>query len=418
MATNDVIMAKVIEAGKLDEKYLEEALSKTAIKKRSLEDANKFIDVMARKIYQLEAIVSELKQAVGVKMNQMEENINGRINNNGEALARLEEKAGKAEKEAHTKTFNIERRQIAANLIIKKLPGEGESKEEMTEKMRTIFDTIGAGHIRIKEAIRFKKKDDDTREWFVPIVKVVLEDAGQRAEVFRHLSNLRGTEWNRCSVSEEHPECVKEEVNEKNYQAMCYRHYNPTSKTRIKYDKVGYPQLQAKMPGEAQWSYPAQEELKRLVDQYKLRNQMREGLAAAVGPSGSGGNGNGGNGKGAKEKKNANSKAKRSSAAPVPAASASAAATPATGRTRDSRTSQAAAASAAATAQSAPPTSYKTVEKSMKEKKARGAAAAAAAVAVLQQQHDEDDEDDDESGTESELPAEAVGDHNDAEDEQ
>ena len=322
MSSNNSIseasLAKVREAEKTDEKFLEEALSKVG-KKKTVEEAHRHIEVLVRSVLSLKAEVSELKAGLGArmdrvedKMDQMEAGLKQDIAENQQSLGRLEEHNQEekearrtAAKEAHIKTYHHQKKQVAANLIFKMMPGEDESTEEMTEKIRNLLNNIGCGAVGVREAYRHKKRADAS-EFFVPIVKVILEDAGQRYDIYKKLKNLRGTEWNQVSVSEETPDCVREEVKKAGYNAMCYRKLKPGSKTMIKFTDECLPYVAMRMRSEDDWEAVDEGELGRIVEQYETRQQQQKATDNAI--------------KANKERKDKKKKAKNTAAAAAAAA--------------------------------------------------------------------------------------------------
>ena len=389
---------KLREGDANDKKFLAEVMD-NGKKKRNVEESNKVVDAMYRRINFLENRVVELESQLGAQMGQMKEDIMEEMETHSAAFNRLEdhnkkqaEAAKKKEEESHVRTFKLEMEQVAANLIIRNFPGDGESKEDMTAKITDVFEAIGAGHVRIKEAFRFRKRGD-APEWIVPIVKVVLEDASQRSEVFKNLSNLRSTEWDRCSVSEEFPNCVREETKIKNFQAMCFRINNPGFKTKIKFVK-GHPQVQAKVAGQEKWDYPHVNVLKKLVEDWKRNKQANQEMSApqdgseggqvVAGPSGANREG-----VAAPKRGNQNQKAKEN-VEPKKQRIAT-------------RNSAAAAARPAASAPAKAAAAEKGKGPFQAKRTLKGAEAAAAAVA-----HVLDQEKADESGTESDIAPEAT----------
>ena len=160
----------------------------------------------------------------------------------GNRVDKLEKKFNEQAEDAHLRTFFLERKAVAPNLIIKNIPkAENETKEQLSDQVRDVFATMQipedeydiADVFRIKKNERKPSKAGQAKD-YPPLIKVRLRDASMKGAIFRKVTTLKGSAFEKISIENEVPASVRREYGEKQKEAYEIRKESGfKTKTRI-----------------------------------------------------------------------------------------------------------------------------------------------------------------------------------------
>ena len=181
-----------------------------------------------------------------------------------EKLASVEETVNKAlleqKMESQTRNFHLEMSMVSNNLIFRNfpLPDNGiEDKAKLKMGVQDLFQAMGIGpRINVKEAIRFKKKEDDGRRpsWAEMVdrnqkpglVLVKLGNVEMKKIIFSNIRKLKGTLFQKVSINNQVPKCVLPLVTELEIKARKIR-VDSGFKTKTKIElNSGKPKIMIK----------------------------------------------------------------------------------------------------------------------------------------------------------------------------
>ena len=246
--------------------------------KLGMSDLQQVVRIMAMKLREVElqkGLLEEMKKDQA-ETNARMSNVEKELKIMNERNAAADAKSDEAEREAHERLFRVEKRDLAPNLVIRNLMGEGETKEEAVEKIREIIEIMGVtDEVRVRNAVRFRRSKNSNKAK-PTIVRVVLDDAGMKPIFFKNINRLKGTPWQRISVANEYPACVREQVKDLDFEGMLYRKAHPGAKTKIDF-KGAEPKLAYRLPEwkVGEWDVPNPDEIADLKREREITNSNR-----------------------------------------------------------------------------------------------------------------------------------------------
>jgi hypothetical protein len=159
--------------------------------------------------------------------------------------------------DAKERTFNLEKRAVAANLIIKNLPlaqgVEFETNNQTRAAINAIFAKMNLEGVVVTDCYRFKKGAKSPAH-IPPFTIVKLKEPGMKSEIFKKVNLLSNSEWKSCSISNEVPAPVRAEVRLKEEEAWNYPKVNAGTRTKIELVK-GIPKIKVKPAGSASYIF-------------------------------------------------------------------------------------------------------------------------------------------------------------------
>jgi hypothetical protein len=117
-------------------------------------------------------------------------------------------------KAAANRAFQIDRKAVAANLVVKNLPTQqpNETREQTDKEVSNLFDSINFdGRFIIKEVYRHRKHEN-SKSQNPPLVVIRLEDPQMKAIVFRSLRSLENPHYKKVSFANEVPASARAKV--------------------------------------------------------------------------------------------------------------------------------------------------------------------------------------------------------------
>lgn len=152
--------------------------------------------------------------------------------------------------EANERTYNIEKKACAANLIIKFVPltndGEDETKQQTKEQVNKILKRIKVDkEVKVKDCFRFRRRQAEEgeaeeggarnggRDPPPPVILVKLESASMKGRIFKNLKKLQRSPFSHISVNNEVPASFRKIVWEREQVARQLRLTYTGLKTKV-----------------------------------------------------------------------------------------------------------------------------------------------------------------------------------------
>ena len=157
--------------------------------------------------------------------------------------------------ETTARTYKVEKKAYAANLIIRNVEkrNEIETENQTAELVQNIFRVMGVpdGQFKITEAKRFKTSNNVQGK--PPLIMIKLAAPSEKAAIFQKIKNLKNTNYSNISIGNEHPPSIRKAVAAKETEAYDLRHAVAGTKTKITITPDGIPELWAKGPGQEEF---------------------------------------------------------------------------------------------------------------------------------------------------------------------
>ena len=220
---------------------LEEARQEVNLAKESAENASKEAEEMEE------------------RLKALEEEVKGSNKNHQD----LEKKMQKNEEETNRRTVVLEKRSIAANIVIRNLElvSPNETKEQSRDLANNILAAVGLEDLEAEDAYRFKK-NPKAKNNKPPALLVRLESPKDKKDLFENIAKLRGTKFGKISVQNQYPACMRAQIAEKEKEAYEIRQASKgKTKTRL-WETGGKIYVQVKGEGEKFFKFKEEEEKK------------------------------------------------------------------------------------------------------------------------------------------------------------
>ena len=141
----------------------------------------------------------------------------------------------------HQDLFAREIRDVEKNIIIKNLPmvSSTEGQEDTTTMVKDVFRQINLPSSvkfsakRIFNTKKEAKRGRNGRKGWPPIILVTFKSSETKKDLFQQLQHLKGSKYEKLSIQNEYPPCVRRQARSAEMKAAEYRNNFPGTKTKL-----------------------------------------------------------------------------------------------------------------------------------------------------------------------------------------
>ena len=141
----------------------------------------------------------------------------------------------------HQDNFAREVREVEKSIIIKNLPmvSSTEDVKETTTMVKEVFRQINLpSSVKFSAKRIFNTKKDakpgrNGRKGWPPIINVTFKSSDTKTDLFKQLQHLKGSKYEKLSIQNEYPPCVRKEARSAEMKAAEHRKNNPGAQTKL-----------------------------------------------------------------------------------------------------------------------------------------------------------------------------------------
>ena len=153
----------------------------------------------------------------------------------------VSENEGNLQAHQHQDIFAREIREVEKNIIIKNLPmvSSTEEQKDTTTLVKDVFKQV-----RLPSSVKFSAKrifntkkeakpGRNGRKGWPPIIHVTFKSSDTKKELFQQLQHLKGSKFEKLSIQNEYPPCVRHQARVAELKAAEHRKKFPGTKTKL-----------------------------------------------------------------------------------------------------------------------------------------------------------------------------------------
>ena len=159
----------------------------------------------------------------------------------GEEEELVSENEGNLQAPQHQDIFAREIREVEKNIIIKNLPmvSSTEEQKDTTTMVKDVFkqvhlpSSVKFSAKRIFNTKKEAKPGRNGRKGWPPIIHVTFKSSDTKTELFQQLQHLKGSKFEKLSIQNEYPPCIRRQARVAELKAAEHRKKFPGTKTKL-----------------------------------------------------------------------------------------------------------------------------------------------------------------------------------------
>ena len=153
----------------------------------------------------------------------------------------VSENEGNLQAPQHQDIFAREIREVEKNIIIKNLPmvSSTEEQKDTTTLVKDVFKQVSLPSSvkfsakRIFNTKKEAKPGRNGRKGWPPIIHVTFKSPDTKTELFQQLQHLKGSKFEKLSIQNEYPPCIRRQARVAEMKAAEHRKSFPGTKTKL-----------------------------------------------------------------------------------------------------------------------------------------------------------------------------------------